>query len=72
MRFRLKADYDISGFLPENQVILTALKRYGAILADTGSAWFILGAPDQRWDNDRLSELERVSGRIWRRWTHLR
>jgi len=62
MRFRLKADYDISGFLPENQVILTALKRYGAILADTGSAWFISGAPDQRWDNDRLSELKRVLG----------
>ena len=61
-RFRLKADYDISGFDPQVQVILRALKTYGMILADNGSAWYISGAPDERWDNDVLHELGSVPG----------
>ena len=61
-RFRLKAGFDISGFSPQTQVILTALKRYGMILADNGSAWYISGAPDQRWNNDVLHELGKVAG----------
>lgn len=61
-RFRLKADYDISGFSPENQVILTALKRYGLVLADNGSPMFISGAPDERWDNDDLHQLQQLTG----------
>ena len=60
MRVRLKADYDISGFSPEVQVILTALKTYGMILADNGSDNFISGAPDPRWNVDTLRELMRV------------
>ena len=62
-RFRLKAGFDISGFSEEVQVILRALKKYGMILADNGSAWYISGAPDSRWDNDMLvSELGQVKG----------
>jgi len=62
-RFRLRADFDISGFSAEVRVILTALKRYGMILADNGGAWFITGVPDPRWDNDMLvSELRQVKG----------
>ena len=62
-RFRLKTDFDISGFSPTVQVILRALKRYGMILADNGSAWFISGAPDSRWNNDVLvEELGQVKG----------
>jgi hypothetical protein len=61
-RFRLKADYDISGFSQSAKVILTALKKFGMILADNGSSWFISGAPDSRWDNDVLHELAAVSG----------
>ena len=61
-RFRLKADYDISGFSPEVQVILTALKEYGMILADNGSPWYISGAPDERWNNDLLHQLQQVKG----------
>lgn len=61
-RFRLKAAYDISGFSPQVQVILTAMKRYGIILADNGSAWYISGAPDERWNNDVLQELHRITG----------
>ncbi|MEW5871583.1 MAG: hypothetical protein AB1894_20085 [Chloroflexota bacterium] len=62
-RFRLKASYDISGFSPEVQVILLALKKYGMILADNGSSWYLSGVPDERWDNDTLvGELHQVPG----------
>ncbi len=62
-RFRLRADFDISGFSPEVQVILQALKKYGMILADNGASWFISGAPDERWNNDVLvPELRQVKG----------
>jgi hypothetical protein len=61
-RFRLKAGFDISGFSPQNQVILQALKRYGMMLADNGSSWYISGAPDLRWNNDDLHELSLVHG----------
>lgn len=61
-RFRLKASVDISGFSPEVQVILRALKRYGMILADNGSSWFVTGAPDERWNNDVMHELHQLRG----------
>jgi hypothetical protein len=61
-RFRLRGDFDPSGFSPQNQVILRALMQYGMMIADNGSSWFISGAPDERWNNDRLRELHRVHG----------
>lgn len=61
-RLRLKADFDISGFSRENQVILQALKTYGMILADNGSPWFITGVPDDRWDNEDLGWLHGITG----------
>jgi hypothetical protein len=62
-RFRLKASFDISGFSAANQVILRALKEYGMFLADNGSAWYLSGAPDERWNNDDLQVLQvRVHG----------
>jgi hypothetical protein len=61
-RFRMRSDFDISGFSSEIHVILTAFKEYGLILADNGSDWFISGAPDERWDNDMLRELKDIPG----------
>jgi hypothetical protein len=61
-RFRLRASFDLSGYSPRTQVILQALKDYGMMLADNGSAWFISGVPDERWDNDELRELKNVTG----------
>jgi len=61
MRLRLKASYNISGFSATNQVILTALKRYGMIMADNGSSMYISGAPDSRWDNNDLHNLGQVT-----------
>lgn len=62
-RFRLKADVEIDDFSPTNQIILQALKTYGMLLADNGGNWFLSGAPDDRWDNDDLHDLqERIQG----------
>ena len=61
-RFRLRGDFALDGFSLEAQVILVAMKRYGLILADNGSPWFVSGAPDPRWDNDVLHELDVVRG----------
>ena len=57
MRIRLKASFDTSGYSPTNQVILTALKQYGMILADNGGNLFIQGATDPRWDDNDLHNL---------------
>jgi hypothetical protein len=62
MRVRLKASFDISSYPPSAQVVLTALKTYGMILADNGSDWYISGAPDARWDDSALNTLKRVQG----------
>ena len=62
-RFRLKASFDESSFSSHVQVILRAMKRYGLILADNGSSWYISGVPDERWDNDMLvSEFRQHNG----------
>ena len=57
-RFRLKAGFDISGFSATDQVDLASLKTYGMFLADNGSAWYITGVPDDRWDNDDLHVMQ--------------
>jgi hypothetical protein len=62
MRVRLKASVDISGFSPAMQVILRALKKYGLILADNGSNWYMSGAPDPRWNDDELNTLKNIKG----------
>ena len=60
--FRLKANFDISGYSPTNQVILRALKKHGMVLADNGSSWFMSGAPDSRWNDTDLQNLRLVPG----------
>jgi hypothetical protein len=62
-RLRLKASVDISGMPRQARRVAVALKRYGLIVADNGSDWFISGAPDRRWDNDQLHALDVLSGR---------
>jgi hypothetical protein len=62
MRVRLKAGVDISGFPADVQVILTALKRYGMLLADNGGAFFLSGAPDARWNDADINTMKRLHG----------
>jgi hypothetical protein len=61
-RFRLRADFPVDDYSPQIQVILRAMQQYGIILADNGSAWYLSGAPDERWDNTMLRELKTVRG----------
>ena len=61
LRLRLKASFNISAYPADDQVILTAMKKYGLILADNGSAIFVSGAPDNRWNNTNLSLLKQVT-----------
>jgi hypothetical protein len=63
LRVRLRADFDEKPFPPPVQVLLRGLKKFGLILADNGSDWFISGATDQRWDDEALHTLTRVKGR---------
>jgi len=61
-RVRLRGGFDASRFPRQSRVVLTALKRYGAIVADNGSAWYVSGAPSKGWSNDDLHSLRRVRG----------
>jgi hypothetical protein len=59
-RFRLKADYPISGYSPQAQVVLRAMQQYGLILADNGSNWYFGGTADQNWPSALVNELKEV------------
>jgi hypothetical protein len=62
LRVRLKASFDIRPFPRQARIVLTALKRYGMLVADNGSDWYISGAPNRGWSNDQLHTLGRVKG----------
>ena len=62
LRVRLKASVNISRLPDQARVVAEALKRYGMILADNGSPWFISGAPNKGWNNDALHLLDRLTG----------
>ena len=62
-RLRLKAGVDVSRLPRQARVIATALKRYGLIVADNGSDWYVSGAPSSGWDNDQLRTLRGLTGR---------
>jgi hypothetical protein len=63
LRVRLKASVNISGLPYQARVVAEALKRYGMILADNGSPWYISGAPNKGWNNDALHLLDRLTGK---------
>ena len=62
LRLRLKSSFDVSGYPRQARIVLVALKRYGMIVADNGSSWYITGAPSPGWSNDQLHTLGRVKG----------
>ena len=62
LRVRLKASFEVSGVPRQARIVLTALKRYGMIVADNGSNWYISGAPNKGWSNDQLHTLGKVTG----------
>jgi len=64
-RLRLKRSFDVSRFPRQSRVVLRALKRYGAIVADNGSPWYVSGIPSRRCNNEDLHSLQRVPGSAW-------
>ena len=62
LKVRLKANYDLTRFTGASRVILTALKKYGMLVADNGSDWFITGATDSSWNDGDLNQLKTVPG----------
>jgi hypothetical protein len=62
LRLRLKSSVDISKLPKQARIVAEAMKRYGVILADNGSPWYISGAPDEHWDNDALHALGGLRG----------
>jgi hypothetical protein len=66
VRVRLRLNYPTTSFPPQARLVLRALKRYGMIVADNGSSWYVSGAPDPDWDNDDLHALGRIKGSDFR------
>jgi hypothetical protein len=62
LRVRLKASVDISHLPPQARMVAQAMKRYGMILADNGSNWYVSGAPSPHWSNDQLHALGALHG----------
>lgn len=66
LRLRLRANYPVAGFPYQARVVLKALKRYGMIVADNGTSWYLTGAPHDGWDNDQLHTLGKIRGSDFR------
>jgi hypothetical protein len=62
LRLRLEASFSLAPYHGQALVVLRALKRYGLIVADNGSSWYITGAPDPRWNDEDLNQLKTVPG----------
>jgi hypothetical protein len=62
LRLRLKSTVDTSRLPTQARVIAQAMKVYGVIVADNGSAWYLSGVPDNRWNNDALRALGALHG----------
>ena len=61
-RLRLKAGYGLGRFSGAARTIAEAMKRYGLIVADNGSNWYLSGSSDRRWDDENLGQLKRIPG----------
>lgn len=63
LHLRLRASVNVGSFRPQSRAVLTALRRYGMIIADNGSPWYVTGAPSTGWNDDDLHALHGVRGR---------
>jgi hypothetical protein len=51
LRVRLKASFTLATPTPEAQTLVTALKKYGMLLADNGSDWYLSGETNDGWSS---------------------
>ena len=63
LRVRLRADYDVSSLPAGAQVVARAMQRYGMILADNGSPWYVSGSSNASFDDSDLHTLGLITGR---------
>jgi len=61
-RLRLKRSVRTATLPKQARIVARALQRYGMLVADNGSDWFVSGAPNPGWDNDDLRALGRLRG----------
>ncbi len=59
-RFRLRAGFDVSGYSARTRVVITAMQRYGLVLADNGTGWYFQGATSSRWPDRLIAELKSI------------
>jgi hypothetical protein len=59
-RFRLRADFPLTGYSPSAEVVLRAMKEYGLVLADNGSPWYFQGTADTGWPAALIEQLKRI------------
>ncbi|HEY0457675.1 MAG TPA: VCBS repeat-containing protein [Pyrinomonadaceae bacterium] len=64
LRVRLKSTFNVNNasFSANVRVILRAMQKYGMIVADNGSNWYVSGTHDPNWNDDELSVLSQVKG----------
>jgi len=62
LRLRMKQSFDCASYSSVARIICDGLKRYGLLVADNGSDWYLSGAPDPRWDDDALGDLKQIPG----------
>ena len=62
LRVRLRAGVNISRLPRQARIVALALKRYGMIVADNGSSWYVSGAPSPHWSDDQLHQLDQLQG----------
>jgi hypothetical protein len=59
-RFRLEPTFSTAGYGREARVVIAAMKRYGLVLADNGSPWFLQGEQNARWPDRMIADLKRI------------
>ncbi len=66
-RFRLKSSFSLpsSACAADCQTVVTAMKRYGLIVADNGSNWYFTGTADVRWTDTQVSQLKQIPARAF-------
>ncbi len=62
LRVRLKSSFNVNNFAPNVRVILKAMQKYGMIVADNGSNWYVTGTHDPLWDDNELGALSQIKG----------
>ena len=61
LRVRLRGDYPVQNLPRQARVIAIAMQRYGIIVADNGTEWFVQGASNAHFNDDGLHHLNEIT-----------